>query len=46
MTSIPRDQWYVAAYSSEIRDELFSRTICNEPILFWRRPTRPRTWTI
>jgi vanillate O-demethylase monooxygenase subunit len=36
MTSIPRDQWYVAAYSSEIRDELFSRTICNEPILFWR----------
>ncbi|MFG1644261.1 Rieske 2Fe-2S domain-containing protein [Amycolatopsis sp. NPDC049252] len=36
MTSIPRDQWYVAAYSSEIRDELFSRTVCNEPILFWR----------
>jgi len=36
MTSIPRDQWYVAAYSSEIREELFSRTICGEPILFWR----------
>ncbi|GAB3292131.1 aromatic ring-hydroxylating dioxygenase subunit alpha [Parasphingorhabdus pacifica] len=36
MTSIPRDQWYVAAYSSEISHELFSRTICDEPILFWR----------
>jgi phenylpropionate dioxygenase-like ring-hydroxylating dioxygenase large terminal subunit len=36
MTTIPRDQWYVAAYSSEIRQDLFSRTICGEPILFWR----------
>jgi vanillate O-demethylase monooxygenase subunit len=36
MTSIPRDQWYVAAYASEIGQELFSRTICGEPILFWR----------
>lgn len=36
MSSIPRDQWYVAAYSSEIGRELFSRTICGEPIVFWR----------
>jgi phenylpropionate dioxygenase-like ring-hydroxylating dioxygenase large terminal subunit len=36
MTTIPRDQWYVAAYSSEIGHDLFSRTICGEPILFWR----------
>jgi phenylpropionate dioxygenase-like ring-hydroxylating dioxygenase large terminal subunit len=36
MTAIPREQWYVAAYSSEIGHELFSRTICGEPILFWR----------
>ena len=36
MTSIPHDQWYVAAYSSEVGQKLFSRTICGEPILFWR----------
>jgi len=36
MSSIPRDQWYVAAYGSEIGRELFSRTICGEPIVFWR----------
>ncbi|WP_329061632.1 aromatic ring-hydroxylating dioxygenase subunit alpha [Amycolatopsis sp. NBC_01480] len=36
MTTIPRDQWYVAAYSTEITHDLFSRTICGEPILFWR----------
>jgi len=36
MSSMPRDQWYVAAYRSEIGPELFSRTICGEPILFWR----------
>ncbi|ANN17465.1 Rieske (2Fe-2S) protein [Amycolatopsis orientalis] len=35
-TTIPRDQWYVAAYGSEIGQKLFSRTICGEPILFWR----------
>lgn len=39
MTSIPRDQWYVAAYGSEIGQELFSRTVCGEPILFWRTRT-------
>jgi phenylpropionate dioxygenase-like ring-hydroxylating dioxygenase large terminal subunit len=41
MTSIVRNQWYVAAYGREIGrredgGELFSRTICGESILFWR----------
>ncbi|TQM04319.1 aromatic ring-hydroxylating dioxygenase subunit alpha [Pseudonocardia kunmingensis] len=36
MTTIPRDQWYVAAYGREISHELFSRTICGESVLFWR----------
>ncbi len=36
MSSIPTDQWYVAAYGREIGQELFSRTICGESILFWR----------
>ena len=41
MTSIVRNQWYVAAYGREIgrREdgaELFSRTVCGESILFWR----------
>ncbi|MEV4104702.1 aromatic ring-hydroxylating dioxygenase subunit alpha [Nonomuraea sp. NPDC049649] len=43
MPGIPRDQWYVAAYGSEIGQELFGRTICGEPILFWR--TRAGTVT-
>ncbi|MEU7856123.1 aromatic ring-hydroxylating dioxygenase subunit alpha [Nonomuraea sp. NPDC049141] len=36
MSSIPRDQWYVAAYGREIGREPFGRTVCGEPILFWR----------
>ena len=36
MTSIVRNQWYVAAYGREIGRELFSRTVCGESILFWR----------
>ncbi|OBG44802.1 Rieske (2Fe-2S) protein [Mycobacterium alsense] len=36
METIARNQWYVAAYSHDIVHELFARTICNEPILFWR----------
>ena len=36
MTSIVRNQWYVAAYGREVGRELFCRTICGEPILFWR----------
>lgn len=36
MTSFVRNQWYVAAYGSEVRRELFTRTVCGESILFWR----------
>ncbi|HEY6794224.1 MAG TPA: aromatic ring-hydroxylating dioxygenase subunit alpha [Kineosporiaceae bacterium] len=36
MSTIPRNQWYVAAWGREIGADLFARTICNEPILFWR----------
>jgi vanillate O-demethylase monooxygenase subunit len=36
MTTIPRNQWYVAAYGREIGRELFSRTVCGESVLFWR----------
>ncbi|MDT7788099.1 MAG: hypothetical protein QOF58_6518 [Pseudonocardiales bacterium] len=36
MTGFPRDQWYVAAYGSEIGHDLFTRTVCGEPILLWR----------
>lgn len=36
MSTVPRNQWYVAAYGAEIEHALFSRTICGEPILFWR----------
>jgi phenylpropionate dioxygenase-like ring-hydroxylating dioxygenase large terminal subunit len=35
-TEIPRNQWYVAAYGREITDDLFARTICGEPIVFFR----------
>jgi vanillate O-demethylase monooxygenase subunit len=43
VSTIPRDQWYVAAFGREIGNELFSRTICGESILFWR--TRAGTVT-
>lgn len=35
-TEFPRNQWYVAAYGSEVTGELFARTICGEPIVFYR----------
>ena len=35
----PLNQWYVAAYSSEITGALFSRTICGSPICFYRDST-------
>src|SRR5258708_40220520 len=35
-TEFPRNQWYVAAYGSEVDGELFARTICGEPIAFHR----------
>ncbi|MFF2846478.1 aromatic ring-hydroxylating dioxygenase subunit alpha [Streptomyces sp. NPDC058001] len=31
-----RNQWYVAAYGTEIGRDLFTRTVCGESILFWR----------
>lgn len=36
MTEFVRNQWYVAAYGSEIGRELFARTILGEPIVFYR----------
>jgi phenylpropionate dioxygenase-like ring-hydroxylating dioxygenase large terminal subunit len=35
-TEFPRNQWYVAAYDNEVAGELFARTICGEPIVFYR----------
>ncbi|WP_216907393.1 aromatic ring-hydroxylating dioxygenase subunit alpha [Nocardia noduli] len=35
-TAFVRNQWYVAAYGEEIGHELFARTICNEPLVFFR----------
>lgn len=33
----PRNQWYVAAYAAEVGSTgLFARTICGEPIVFYR----------
>ncbi|WP_371781929.1 Rieske 2Fe-2S domain-containing protein [Streptosporangium subroseum] len=32
----PRNQWYVAAYGEEVGDGLLARTICGEPIVFYR----------
>ena len=36
MTAFARDQWYVAAYSSEVSRELLGRTILGEPIVLFR----------
>lgn len=34
----PRNYWYVAAWDHEVRrQELFRRTICGEPVVFYRR---------
>ena len=35
-TEIPRNRWYVAAYGREITADLFARTICGEPVVFFR----------
>jgi vanillate O-demethylase monooxygenase subunit len=37
MEAFARNQWYVAAWSHEIGREIFARTICNEPIVFYRQ---------
>ena len=36
MPSWPVNQWYVAAYSQDITQELFGRTVCGEPLVFYR----------
>ncbi len=36
MSVFPQNQWYVAAWSREIGRDLFARTICGEPIVFYR----------
>lgn len=36
MPSWPLNQWYVAAYAEEITDGLLGRTICGEPLVFYR----------
>ncbi len=33
----PLNAWYAAAWDTEIRQELFSRTLCNLPILLYRK---------
>lgn len=36
--TFPLNAWYVAAWSHEVgRQELLARTICNTPIVFWRK---------
>jgi vanillate O-demethylase monooxygenase subunit len=34
--AIARNQWYVAAYSEEVGQDLLGRTICGEPLVFYR----------
>ena len=36
ISSFVRDQWYVAAYADEIGTDLFARTVCGEPLVFFR----------
>jgi phenylpropionate dioxygenase-like ring-hydroxylating dioxygenase large terminal subunit len=36
VSSLVRDQWYVAAYADEIGEDLFARTVCGEPLVFFR----------
>jgi vanillate O-demethylase monooxygenase subunit len=35
-TAFARNQWYVAAYSEEVGEDLMARTVCGEPIVFYR----------
>lgn len=37
MEPFPRNQWYVAAWSHEVGRDLLARTICGEPIVFYRQ---------
>lgn len=33
----PKNCWYVAAHAHEITEELYARTVCNQPLIFWRQ---------
>jgi vanillate O-demethylase monooxygenase subunit len=35
-TAFARDQWYVAAYSQEVGDDLLARTVLGEPLVLYR----------
>jgi vanillate O-demethylase monooxygenase subunit len=35
-TAFARNQWYVAAFADEVGEALLARTICGEPIVFFR----------
>ncbi|MFE2377088.1 Rieske 2Fe-2S domain-containing protein [Streptomyces sp. NPDC059398] len=42
MSAFPQNHWYVAAWSTEVGRELLGRTICGEPVVFYRtRDGRP-----
>jgi len=36
LETLPRNQWYVAAWSREVGDAMLARTICGEPIVLYR----------
>ncbi|WP_329468006.1 aromatic ring-hydroxylating dioxygenase subunit alpha [Streptomyces sp. NBC_01431] len=36
MSAFPQNYWYVAAWSKEVGRKLLSRTICGEPVVFYR----------
>ncbi|GAA2113106.1 aromatic ring-hydroxylating dioxygenase subunit alpha [Kitasatospora saccharophila] len=36
MTQFARNQWYVAAYTTEVGDDLLGRTILGEPVVLYR----------
>jgi len=32
----PKNCWYVAAHAADVTEELFARTVLNQPLIFWR----------
>ncbi|HCA87526.1 MAG TPA: Rieske (2Fe-2S) protein [Streptomyces sp.] len=40
-TAFVRNQWYVAAYGSEVGRELLGRTVCGEPLVLYRTEEGP-----
>jgi phenylpropionate dioxygenase-like ring-hydroxylating dioxygenase large terminal subunit len=37
VASFPLNAWYAAAYDVEVRAALFARTVCNQPIVMYRK---------